>query len=36
MSELWLLSEAQMGRIEPYFPLSHAIPRVGDWRIVSG
>ncbi len=36
MSELWLLSEAQMRWIEPYFPLSHGIPRVDDRRIVSG
>jgi putative transposase len=36
MSELWLLSEAQMRRIEPCFPLSHGIPRVDDRRIVSG
>ena len=36
MSELWLLSEAQMRRIEPYFPLLHGIPRVDDRRIVSG
>lgn len=36
MSELWLLSEAQMRRIEPYFPLAHGIPRVDDRRIVSG
>lgn len=36
MFELWLLSEAQMRRIEPYFPLSHGIPRVDDRRIVSG
>jgi putative transposase len=36
MSELWLLSEAQMRRIESYFPLSHGIPRVDDRRIVSG
>jgi putative transposase len=36
VSELWLLSEAQMGRIEPYFPLSHGIPRVDDRRIVGG
>ena len=25
MSDLFLLSEAQMRRIEPYFPLSHGI-----------
>ncbi len=36
MSKVWLLSEAQMRRIEPYFPLSHGIPRVDDRRIVSG
>jgi len=36
LSEVWLLSEAQMRRIEPYFPLSHDIPRVYDRRIVSG
>ncbi|WJY19860.1 IS5 family transposase [Alteriqipengyuania flavescens] len=32
----FLLSRAQMRRIEPYFPLSHGIPRVDDRRIVSG
>ena len=26
MSDLFLLSEAQMRRIEPFFPLSHGIP----------
>jgi transposase len=36
VSELWLLIEAQMRRIEPYFPLSHGIPRVVDRRVVSG
>lgn len=36
MGELVLLSEAQMRRIEPYFPLSHGTPRVDDRRIVSG
>ena len=36
MSEPWLLSAAQMRRIEPYFPLSHGIPRVDDRRVVSG
>ena len=34
MSDL-LLSEAQMRRIEPYFPLSHGVPRVDDRLIVS-
>lgn len=36
MDELLLLSEAQVRRIEPYFPLSHGIPRVDDRRILSG
>lgn len=36
MDDLWLLSEAQMRCIEPFFPLSHGVPRVDDRRIVSG
>ena len=36
MSDLLMLSEAQMRRIEPYFPLSHGIPRVDDRRVLSG
>jgi transposase len=36
MSNVWMLSKAQMRRIEPFFPLSHGIPRVDDRRIVSG
>ena len=36
MSDLFWLSKAQMRRIEPYFPLSHGIPRVDDRRVVSG
>ena len=35
MTDLFLLSEAQMRRIERYFPLSHGIARVDDRRIVS-
>ncbi len=35
MGELFLLSPAQMRRIEPYFPLSHGVPRVDDRRVVS-
>jgi len=31
----WLTSE-QLHRIEPYFPLSHGVPRVDDLRVVSG
>lgn len=36
MSDRWLLSEVQMRRLKPYFPLSHGIPWVDDRRIVSG
>ena len=36
MSELLMLTEAQMRRIEPYFPLPHGVPRVDDRRILSG
>ena len=36
MDELFLLSEAQMRRIEPYFPLSHGVPRVDDRLVISG
>ena len=36
MDDLYLLSEAQMRRIKPYFPLSHGIARVDDRRVVSG
>jgi hypothetical protein len=31
-----LLSEAQMARISPFFPLSHGILRVDDRRVISG
>jgi transposase len=36
MSELFLLSERQMARISPFFPLSHGVPRVDDRRVISG
>ena len=36
MNDLFLLSEEQMARISPYFPLSHGVPRVDDRRVVSG
>ena len=36
MSGLFLLSEAHMRRISPYFPLSHGVPRVDDRRVISG
>lgn len=36
MSDLFWLSKAQMRRIEPFFPLSHGVPRVDDRKVVSG
>ena len=36
MADVFLLSESQMRRIEPYFPLSHGVPRVDDRRVISG
>jgi transposase len=36
MGDLFLLSERQMSRIAPHFPLSHGVPRVDDRRVVSG
>ena len=36
MADLFMLSEAQMRRIEPFFPLSHGIARVDDRRVISG
>jgi transposase len=36
MSDLIWLSEAQMRRIEPHFPLSHGIPRVDSRQTISG
>ena len=36
MSDLIWLTKTQMRRIEPYFPLSHGVPRVDDRRIISG
>ena len=36
MSHLFWLSDKQMKRIEPHFPLSHGVPRVDDRRVISG
>jgi putative transposase len=35
MTNLFLLSQAQMRRVGRYFPLSHGVARVDDRRIVS-
>jgi transposase len=36
MADLFLLSYAQMLKIEPFFPRSHGVPRVDDRRVISG
>src|ERR1700748_3177104 len=36
MVDLFWLSEAQVLRIERFFPLSHGVPRVDDRRVISG
>ena len=36
VSDLFRLSDKQMRRIRPYFPLSHGVPRVDDRRVISG
>ena len=36
MSDLFWLSARQLRRIEPFFPLSHGVPRVNDRRVISG
>jgi transposase len=34
--DVFLLSERQMARLSPFFPLAHGVPRVDDRRVVSG
>ena len=36
MSDLFWLTDAQMERLKPFFPLSHGVPRVDDRRVLSG
>ena len=36
MSNMYWLSEEQMGRLKPYFPKSRGKPRVDDRRVLSG
>jgi len=36
MRDLFWLTERQISRIEPFFPLPHGVPRVDDRRVVSG
>ena len=36
MSNLFWLTDAQMARLEPFFPKSHGKPRVDDRRVLNG
>jgi transposase len=36
MSSLFLLTDEQMARLEPFVPKSHGKPRVDDRRVFSG
>ena len=36
MSDLFWLTDTQMERLKPFFPLSHGVPRVDDKRVLSG
>jgi transposase len=36
MSNLFWLTDAQMARLQPFFPKSHGKPRVDDRRVLSG
>ena len=36
LSDLLMLTPEKMRRIEPFFPLSHGVPRVDDRRVLSG
>ena len=36
MSDLFWLNDAQMARLNPFFPKSHGKPRVDDRRVLSG
>lgn len=36
MSNLFWLTDAQMARLQPFFPKSHGKSRVDDWRVLSG
>ncbi len=36
MSSLFWLTDAQITRLQPFFPKSHGKPRVDDRRVMSG
>ena len=36
MSDLYWLTDDQLNRMKPFFPLSRGVPRVDDRRVLSG
>jgi transposase len=36
MNNLFWLTDAQLARLQPFFPKSHGRPRVDDRRVLSG
>lgn len=36
MSDVFLVTRQQLNRINPYFPVSHGVPRADDRRVISG
>jgi len=36
MRDVFYISIEQLERIQPYFPLSHGVPRVDDRKVISG
>lgn len=36
MFDQFWLTEAQLSRMSPYFPLPHGVPRVDDRKVISG
>jgi transposase len=36
MSDVFWLSDAQVGRLRPFFPKSQGRPRVDDYRVLTG
>ncbi len=36
MKDLFWLTETQLNKLKPYFPVSRGVPRVDDLRVISG
>ena len=36
MNEHFMLTNSQLNRIKPYFPLPHGVKRVSDRKVISG